>query len=84
MSDMKILITQELRLCEISNTIIGYFHCWEHYSHNGECKVCGLVETADGMRRIEDPLDIQFIDEKHDFLNLINQGGNEHVGCEKM
>lgn len=84
MSNTKILITPELRLCEISNTIIGYFHCWEHYSHNGECKAYGLVETVYGMIRIEDPSDIQFIDEKHNFLNLMNQGGIEHVRCEKV
>lgn len=36
------------------------------------------------QQNLKDLSDIQFIDEKHDFLNLMNQGGDEHVGCEKM
>ena len=78
-----IAIRTELRLCKVHGKL-GYFHCWEQYadvifqvvsngSHPGGqySRVFGIVEFSDGVKRI-DPSSIEFVDEKHNFLQDMN------------
>lgn len=78
-----IAIRTELRLCKV-NGQLGYFHCWEQYadvilpgisigSHPGGqySRVFGIVEFSDSVKRI-DPSSIEFVDEKHNFLQDMN------------
>lgn len=52
MAKMTVSIEPEIRLCEVHHCT-AYFHCWERYSHNGESQVYGIIETTDGMERVE-------------------------------
>lgn len=65
------------RLCEV-NSVIGYFHCWEHYStpcarypEGLVCGVSGIVEFPEGVQYVE-PDQIHFIDEEALILAQIN------------
>lgn len=74
----------DIRLCKVHGQL-GYFHCWEQYadvilqlgisigSHPGGqySRVFGIVEFSDGVKRI-DPSSIEFVDEKHNFLQDMN------------
>lgn len=70
------------RLCEV-NGVIGYFHCWEHYST--PCTrypeglvfgVSGIVEFPEGVQYVE-PDQIRFVDEEALVLTKINNDINE-------
>lgn len=74
----------DLRLCKV-NGVIGYFHCWEHWSRPTAAEltiggrpagqysqVYGIVEIPDGVRRVE-PDSIVFCDEKNDLLHKFNK-----------
>lgn len=71
------------RLCKVDDEF-GYFHIWEFYSTPIEAspliggatagvfsKVFGIVEFADGVRRV-DPTDIHFCDNDNDALKDLN------------
>lgn len=75
---------QERRLCRVGDEY-GYFHCWEHYatpmepspmiggSPGGQfSRVYGIVELEKGIRRVEIN-EIEFRDEEHSMLNLMNE-----------
>lgn len=70
------------RLCEV-NGVIGYFHCWEHYStpctrdpEGLVCGVSGIVEFPEGVQYVE-PDQIRFVDEEAHVLTKINNDINE-------
>lgn len=68
-------IKQERRLCTV-NGETGYFHTWEHYTTSyGQSGVYGLVEFADGIRRV-DPMLIKFCDEENEMLSVFNKKGD--------
>lgn len=79
MANLNIPIEQKTRWCTV-NGELGRFHIWEHYSKPLEAspmidgapagvfsKVFGIVEFADGIRKVE-PTDICFCDETNHYL----------------
>ena len=79
-----ITVRPELRSCTI-NGELGYFHCWEHFSHpigaspfvggapaGVVSKVYGIVEFADGVRHVE-PSTIKFCDETNAYLQAMKK-----------
>lgn len=77
-------ISFERRLCKVDDEY-GHFHMWEQYSKPLEAspfiggapagvfsKVYGIVEFADGMRRV-DPTDIRFVDDENKYLKILNE-----------
>lgn len=82
MRGLEMGISWETRRCTV-NGELGYFHIWEQYSQPMEasilvggapagvfCRVYGLVEFSDGVRRV-DPESIKFVDEENQLLEEI-------------
>lgn len=80
---MDIEVKRETRLCKVGDEY-GYFHTWEQYSVPipespliGEApagviaQVFGIVEFADGVRRVQ-PYEIIFCDEQSRCLAQLN------------
>ena len=80
---MDIEVKRETRLCKVGDEY-GYFHIWEQYSvpipespliGGGPAgviaQVFGIVEFADGVRRVQ-PYEIIFCDEQSRFLAQLN------------
>lgn len=61
MSGLTMTLEQEKRYCEVDGKP-GYFHTWEHRKSARYAQVYGIVEFADGVRRV-DPICIKFCDE---------------------
>lgn len=73
--EMEMVFKQERRLCTVRD-VHGYFHTWEHYTTSyGQSGVYGLVEFADGVRRV-DPMLIKFCDEENEMLSVFNKKGD--------
>lgn len=81
--NMGLEVKPETRLCKVGNKY-GYFHTWEQYSvpipespliggapAGVVAQVFGIVEFADGVRRVE-PYEIIFCDEQSDTLAQLN------------
>lgn len=79
MANINIPIEWKTRGCTVKGES-GYFHLWEQYSNPISAspmiggapagvfsKVFGIVEFADGVRRVE-PTDIHFCDEDNAYL----------------
>lgn len=79
-----ITVKPKLRSCTV-NGELGYFHCWEHFSHPVGAslfvggppagvinKVYGIVEFADGVRHVE-PSTIKFCDETNAYLQSMKK-----------
>lgn len=84
MAGIEITYRQENRLCIVGNEY-GYFHVWEHFSQPLEAspliggapagvfsKIFGIVEFADGVRRVE-VNDIYFCDNDNEALKDLNK-----------
>lgn len=80
---MDIEVKRETRLCKVGDEY-GYFHTWEQYSvpvpespliggapAGVIAQVFGIVEFADGVRRVQ-PYEIIFCDEQSRFLAQLN------------
>lgn len=80
---MDIEVKLETRLCKVGDEY-GYFHVWEQYSvpipespliggapAGVVAQVFGIVEFADGVRRVQ-PYEIIFCDEQSDTLAQLN------------
>ena len=80
---MDIEVKPETRLCKVGDEY-GYFHIWEQYSvpipespliggtpAGVVAQVFGIVEFADGVRRVQ-PYEIIFCDEQSDSLAQLN------------
>lgn len=89
MANLNIPIEWKTRGCTV-NGEPGCFHTWEHYSKPLEAsplmggaptgvfsKVFGIVEFADGVRRV-DPTDIYFCDEENAYLTEIKKHSKEN------
>lgn len=90
MAGIKCVAEQEKRFCIVGNEC-GYFHTWEHFLQplpeaglliNGVpagvfSRVYGIVEFADGVRRVE-ITDIRFCDDENGALVDINK----HINME--
>lgn len=81
---MGIKVKRETRLCKVGDKL-GYFHTWEQYSvpipespliggapAGVIAQVFGIVEFADGVRRVQ-PYDIIFCDEQNSFLARLDE-----------
>ena len=79
-----IMVKQERRLCEV-NSLVGYFHCWYHYSEPVPAsllqggapsgvisRVYGIVEFSDRVDLVE-PVNIKFCDEENQVLHQIEK-----------
>lgn len=84
MAPLNFKIHWETRLCTVEGEN-GYFHTWEQYSKPVEAsplrggapagvfsKIYGIVEFADGVRRV-DPAHIKFCDEEHAALCALDK-----------
>ncbi len=80
---MDIEVKRETRLCKVGDEY-GYFHTWEQYSVPTPeslliggapagviAQVFGIVEFADGVRRVQ-PYEIIFCGEQSRFLAQLN------------
>lgn len=89
MANLNIPIEWKTRGCTV-NGEPGYFHTWEHYSKPLKAsplmggapagvfsKVFGIVEFADGVRRV-DPTDICFCDEENECLTALKKHMEEN------
>ena len=87
-NDLTMNIQWHTRACTV-NGEYGYFHTWEQYSKPLPAsdlvggapagvfsKVFGIVEFADGVRRV-DPTYIHFCDEENDSLKWMNEHREE-------
>lgn len=83
-NDIKCVVERERRLCMVGNEY-GYFHTWENRSEPIPAspmiggapagvfsKTFGIVEFADGVRRV-DPTDIFFCDDINETLKKLNK-----------
>ena len=63
MASFEIPIKQQTRSCMVEGRP-GVFHLWEQYSQGIVSHINGIVEFADGVKRV-DPCYIEFTDEEH-------------------
>lgn len=79
MAEIKCTVEQGTTLCKVYDKF-GYFHAWEHYSKpmiggppDGVfSKIFGIVEFANGVRRV-DPTDINFCDDENEALKELDK-----------
>lgn len=84
MANLNATINWDTRLCTVEGET-GYFHVWEHYSKPIDAsplmggapagifsKIFGIVEFADGVKRI-DPVNIKFCDDENIALSNFNK-----------
>lgn len=78
------MANNNLRLCKVDG-VLGYFHCWEHYSSPMGASplaggapagvlslVFGIVELPEGVQRVSPP-NVYFCDEEHAVLCAMNK-----------
>lgn len=62
----EITIKQELRPCILFGKEKALFHCWEQQTNAAHSRVNGLVELEGGHMMMVNPVNIRFIDNKHE------------------